>query len=667
MPEMHAAPTDPSQDLSDDELIEKGRSAGGRFAVLPGKPAKFWSSFQRLLALLLPYRFAVTASIFFGAIAVFLSVLAPKVLGHATNLIFEGFISRSLPAGTTQEQVIAELEASDRPEMATMVEAMTLTPGVGIDFSALGKTLLIVLLLYLLAALLTWAGSYILNRVIIRTMYVLREQVENKIHRLPLSYFDRVQRGELLSRVTNDIDNITNTMQQQLSGAVNQVLTVIGVIAMMFSISWRLALVALCVLPLMALIFGVVGPKSQAAFKTQWKKTGLLNSRVEESFSGHTLVHAFGRSEDMKTAFARENEDLYQASFKAQFYSGIFMPAISFIGSISYVAIAVLGSVMVTGGTLRLGDIQAFIQYSQQFTQPLGQLGSMVASVQSAVASAERLFDLLDASDEAPDPEIASPPQEGTGAIVFDNVSFSYSPDTELIRHLSFSVAPGQTVAIVGPTGAGKTTLVNLIMRFYDLDDGRITFNGQDISSLRRRDVRARTGMVLQDPWLFQGSIMENIRYGRHDATDSEVIAAAQAAFVDDFVHSLPEGYNTELEEDASNVSSGQRQLITIARAFVADPSVLILDEATSSVDTRTELLVQKAMAALRRGRTSFVIAHRLSTIRDADFILVMEDGAIVEKGTHHHLLEAGGAYARLYAAQFSEASVDIDNPHHTG
>jgi ATP-binding cassette subfamily B protein len=502
----------------------------------------------------------------------------------------------------------------------------------------------------------------VINAIMMTTMFKLREDVETKINRMPLSYFDKVQRGELISRVTNDIDNITQTMQQSLSSVLTSVLTVVGVLVMMFSISWQLALVTLVSLPLMAVIFGVIGPKSQKAFGIQWRKVGRLNARVEESFSGHALVKVFGREQDALTKFKAENQELYRASFKAQFLSGIMMPAMMFVGNLTYVGIAVLGGLMVTTGQLRLGDVQAFIQYSQQFTQPLSELGGMAAVVQSGTASAERVFELLDADEQSQDDADAPAPANGAGTIVFENVQFSYTPERPLIKDLSFSVKPGQTVAIVGPTGAGKTTLVNLIMRFYELNGGRILLDGQNIADLRRHDVRARTGMVLQDPWLFGGTIRENIRYGRQDATDDEVLAAAKTTYVDRFVHSLPDGYDTVLDEDASNVSAGEKQLITIARAFVAGPSVLILDEATSSVDTRTELLLQQAMAALRHGRTSFVIAHRLSNIRDADLILVMEAGDIVEQGTHSELIQREGAYWRLYNSQFEQAATDLDD-----
>jgi ATP-binding cassette subfamily B protein len=650
------------EELYELELAEAARLASGDWdSVAPGKADHFWPSFKRMIGLLRPSAFAFALVSLFGAIGVVLAVIAPKVLGEATNIIFAGVISLQLPPGTTQDEAVAMLEAAGQTDLANIVGAMTLTPGVGVDFVALRETLTLVLALYVGSAFLTWLQGYVINVIMVRTMFRLRESVEAKINRLPLSYFDKVQRGELISRVTNDIDNITQTMQQSLSGALTSVLTVIGVVFMMFSISWQLSLVALATLPLMGIIFGVIGPRSQKAFGIQWRKVGRLNARVEESFSGHALVKMFGREHDAVEQFDVENEELYRASFKAQFLSGMIMPAMMFIGNLSYVGIAVLGGLMVAGGQLRLGDVQAFIQYSQQFTQPLSELGGMAAVVQSGTASAERVFELLDAEEQSPDAVDAPELVEGPGVIEFEHVAFAYTPERPLIRDLSFRVEPGQTVAIVGPTGAGKTTLVNLIMRFYELSGGRILLDGQEIADLRRDDVRSRTGMVLQDPWLFAGSIRENIRYGNADATDDEIADAARATYVERFVHSLPDGYDTVLDEDAANVSAGERQLITIARAFVSQPAVLILDEATSSVDTRTELLLQHAMAALREGRTSFVIAHRLSTIRDADLILVMEHGDIVEQGTHDELVEAGGAYSRLYNSQFESALSDLE------
>ncbi len=656
------------QTMTEEERLEAERaeqarlSSGDWDSVAPGKAADFGKSFTRMIGLLGPHKWAFAFVSALGAVGVVLAVIAPKVLGEATNLIFQGVLSRSLegqfPAGASQQEVVDALRAAGQGDLANIVSAMhDFRVGAGVDFESLRWVVVGVLAIYVLSALLTWLQGYVINVIMVRTMWRLREDVEAKINRLPLAYFDRVQRGELISRVTNDIDNITQTMQQSLSTAVTNVLTVVGVLVMMFSISWQLAIVALIALPLMAVIFGVIGPRSQKAFATQWQKVGRLNARVEESFSGHALVRVYGREEDSRAKFQEENEELYQASFKAQFLSGLMMPSMMFIGSLTYVGIAVLGGLMVASGQLRLGDVQAFIQYSQQFTQPLSELGGMAAVVQSGTASAERVFMLLDEQEQDPDADDAPEPLHGRGVIEFEHVEFSYSPDKPLIRDLSFRVEPGQTVAIVGPTGAGKTTLVNLLMRFYELDGGRILLDGQDIAELTRDDVRSRTGMVLQDPWLFAGTIRENIRYGKESASDEEIVEAAVATRVDRFVHSLPDGYDTVLDEDAANVSAGEKQLITIARAFVAQPAVLILDEATSSVDTRTELLLQHAMSALREGRTSFVIAHRLSTIRDADLILVMEHGDIVEKGTHEELIAAQGAYWRLYRSQFEKAA----------
>ncbi|MDX6376818.1 MAG: ATP-binding cassette, subfamily multidrug efflux pump, partial [Gaiellaceae bacterium] len=534
-------------------------------------------------------------------------------------------------------------------------------PGHGIDFDSLHNVLLLALLLFVGSSLLLWVQGYLLNGVVQSAVRGLRAEVEEKLNRLPLPYFDGQPRGELLSRVTNDIDNIAQTLQQTLSQLLTSLLTIVGVLVMMFVISPVLALIALVAVPLSLLVTQQIAKRSQKLFIAQWQHTGALNGDIEEAFTGHELVKVFGRQHEVEERFAARNEDLYRASYGAQFVSGIIMPATMFIGNLSYVAIAVVGGLRVASGTMSLGDVQAFIQYSRQFTQPLTQVASMANLLQSGVASAERVFDLLDADEQRPDPVPAAEIGEARGRVEFVGASFRYRPDEPLIEDLSLVAEPGQTVAIVGPTGAGKTTLVNLIMRFYELDAGRITLDGVDITTLRRDALRGEIGMVLQDAWLFGGTIRDNIRYGRPDATDEEVLEAAKATFVERFVHSLPDGYDTVIDDEGSNISAGEKQLITIARAFLAEPSLLILDEATSSVDTRTEVLVQRAMAALRANRTSFVIAHRLSTIRDADLILVMEHGRIVEQGTNRELLEAGGAYRRLYDAQFTNAVVDVD------
>ncbi|NIK59470.1 ATP-binding cassette subfamily B protein [Kribbella shirazensis] len=642
------------------------RPTGGRGFGPPGgipgdKSMNFLPSAKRLLRRLRPHRVQLSLVILLAVGSVGLSVLGPKILGRATDIIFSGAIGKQLPSGLSKEQVVEQTRASGNGRLADLLQGIDLIPGVGIDFDALRNVLLLVLVLYVGAFFLSWAQGYILNGIVQRTVLDLRAEVEDKLNRLPLSYFDGAPRGELLSRVTNDIDNISTSLQQTLSQLLTSLLTVIGVVTMMFVISPLLALIALITIPISMVLTAVIAKRSQARFVAQWRHTGALNGQIEEAFTGHELVKVFGRQKEIEASFAEKNEELYKAAFGAQFISGLIMPLMMFIGNVNYVVIAVVGGLRVASGTMSLGDVQAFIQYSRQFTQPLTQVASMANLLQSGVASAERVFEVLDAEEQVPDDASPVKVTDSRGRVEFEHVSFSYDPDKPLITDLSLVAEPGQTVAIVGPTGAGKTTLVNLIMRFYELNAGRITLDGVDITELTRHDLRSRIGMVLQDTWLFGGTIRDNLLYGNLDATEEDMLAAATATYVDRFVHSLPDGYDTVIDEEGSNVSAGEKQLLTIARAFLADPQLLILDEATSSVDTRTEVLVQRAMAALRWDRTSFVIAHRLSTIRDADLILVMEDGAIVEQGNHNELLALDGAYSRLYNAQFSGAIVDID------
>jgi ATP-binding cassette subfamily B multidrug efflux pump len=623
------------------------------------KAMHFRSSLRRLVAQLRPDRVGLVLVVGLCAVSVTLTVIGPRLLGRATDIIFRGVIGGQLPTGATAEEATAELRASGEDRLADMVSGMDVVPGVGIQFDDLRNVLLVTLTLYVIAALLAMLQGRLLNRIVNRAVRQLRADVESKLHRLPLSYFDRQPRGEILSRATNDIDNIQQSVQQTLSQLLTSMFTVIGVVVMMVSISPLLALIALVTIPLVMLVTRHIAKRSKRKFIAQWSHTGRLNGQIEEAFSGHSLVKVFGRQREVQANFDAENEELFQAAFGAQFISGLILPLTMFIGNLNYVAIAVIGGLRVASGAMTLGDVQAFVQYSRQFTQPLTQVASLVNVLQSGIASAERVFELLDATEEHPDAAEPATIDGVRGHVEFDDVSFRYVADRPLIEHLALDVQPGQTVAIVGPTGAGKTTMVNLIMRFYDLDGGTIRLDGVDISTMRRRDVRGEIGMVLQDAWLFGGTIRENIAYGAHDTTDEQIIEAARISYVDRFVHSLPNGYDTVVDDQGSNLSAGERQLVTIARAFLADPAILILDEATSSVDTRTEVLVQHAMAALRAGRTSFVIAHRLSTIRDADTILVMEDGRIVEQGNHDDLLERRGAYYRLYNAQFAGPLVD--------
>ncbi len=610
------------------EIRETG---GGRFGGL-GMPSErtenFANSTRRLLERLRPERWRTVLTVVLAIISATLTSLGPRQLGHATDIVFNSL----------------------RPSSA----------GRGIDFAALHISLWKVLSLYAIAALCSYSQALILSGVVQRTMFKMRGDVEDKLNRLPLAYIDAQPRGDLLSRVTNDIDNISQSMQQTISQLLSSTFMLIGVLVMMVIISPLLSIITAVTIPMVFLTMQLITKRSKSRFLAQWGYTGALNAQVEEAFTGHTIVKVFGRQRDVEERFRTTNDKLYDAGFSASFISGIIQPAMMFLGNLNYVAIAVVGAVRISSGSMSLGDVQAFIQYSRQFTQPLTQLASMANVMQSGIASAERIFELLDAPEQSPDANNAESVAEPQGRVEFSNISFSYDAANPLIENLSLVAEPGRTVAIVGPTGAGKTTLVNLIMRFYELDGGYISLDGVDISSMRRDELRSNIGMVLQDTWLFGGTIRDNIAYGNLHATDEQIMAAAKATYVDRFVHSLPDGYDTVINDEGSNVSAGEKQLITIARAFLADPTILILDEATSSVDTRTELLIQRAMAALRSERTSFVIAHRLSTIRDADTILVMEAGRIVEQGSHVELLQQHGAYFRLYNAQFAAAVEEV-------
>jgi ABC-type multidrug transport system fused ATPase/permease subunit len=614
----------------------------------PERSRDFRATAIRLVRRLTPQRGLAAAVMAFSVVGIAIGVIGPRVLGHATDLLFNGVLGRQLPVGTTKEQALEAARARGDGTFADLLSRANVTPGVGVDFGAVGRTLLVALGLYLLASLLLWVQARLLNVTVQRTMVTLRADVEDKVHRLPLSYFDSRQRGEVLSRVTNDVDNIQTSLSITISQLLSALLTVIAVLVMMLTISPLLAAITLLTVPLSLWVTRAITRRSHRLFVAQWANTGRLNAHIEETYSGFTLVKTFGHRDRAQEQFRALNADVYHASFGAQFFSGLVSPFTMFIGNLSYVAVAVVGGLQVATGQITLGAIQAFTQYVRQFNQPLTQVAGMYNTLQSGMASAERVFDLLDAEEQPPDTDVALPSAtngQRAGRVEFDHVDFSYRPGTPVIEDLSFVAEPASTVAIVGPTGAGKTTLVNLLMRFYDVDGGRILVDGVDITTISRHSLRSRIGMVLQDTWLFAGTITENIRYGRPDAGDDEVLAAAKAAYVDRFVHTLPDGYETLVSDDGGNISAGEKQLITIARAFLAQPQLLILDEATSSVDTRTEVLIQHAMGELRRDRPRFIIAHRLSTIRDADVILVIGQGRIVERGSHAELMAKHGAY----------------------
>ncbi|HAP7635433.1 TPA: ABC transporter ATP-binding protein [Enterococcus faecium] len=610
-----------------------GHGGPGRNLGVKGeKPKNFWGTVRRLFGYMSKRMVAIIAVFVLAIAAVIFQIQTPKVLGKATTEIFKGVM-----AGAQQMQ---------------QGQQVTKFP---IDFDKIAQIIATVIVMYLISAVFNFLQQFIMTRVSQRTVYELRHDLEAKMNRVPISYYDTHTNGDIMSRAINDMDNIASTLQQNLTQFVTSAVTLIGVIVMMLSISWQLTLVALLMIPLSLIIVMIVAPKSQVFFADQQKSLGLLNNQVEETYGGHTIVKTFNHTEKDQEVFEKENQNLYAAGWKAQFISAIIMPLMNFVKNLGYVFVAVLGGVKVANGNMTLGDVQAFLQYTTQFSRPITQLASLMNTIQSTVASAERVFEVLD-EEEMSNEKSGLPEEKDTPYKVrFENVQFGYTPDNLLMTDFNLDVKPGEMVAIVGPTGAGKTTLINLLERFYDVSGGSIRYDGVDTRDLSRDELRAQFSMVLQDTWLFTGSIYDNIKYGNDDATDEQIIEAAKAAHVDDFVRKLPEGYNTVLNEDASNISQGQRQLITIARAFLANPDVLILDEATSSVDTRTEILIQKAMNRLLENRTSFVVAHRLSTIRDADNIIVMNHGSIVETGNHDTLMEKDGFYADLYNSQFSE------------
>jgi ABC-type multidrug transport system fused ATPase/permease subunit len=608
----------------------------------------FRGTAARLVERLTPQWWLTGAVIATGVAGVAVAMIGPRVLGHATDLVFDGVIGRHLSAGITKEQAINTARAQGDKTFGDLLSGTNVRPGVGVDFGAVGRTLLLALGVYLLGALLVWGQARMLNITVQRTMTALRSDVEKKLHRMPLSYLDSCQRGELLSRVTNDIDNVATSLSTTLNQLLTSVLTVLAVPVMMLTMSTLLAVITVVIASLSLLATQAIARRSRRSFAQQWDDTGRLNAHIEEIYSGFALVKTFGHRARAEEQYSELNADVYRASFRAQLLSGLVPAATMFISNLSYLAVAVVGGFQVATGQITLGSLQAFFQYIRQFNQPLIEVSAMYNALQSGMASAERVFDFLDAPDETPDTPIVLPSLSGqvqSGRVEFRHVDFSYRPGTLVMEDLSLVAEPGSTVAIVGPTGAGKTTLVNLLMRFYEVDSGQILIDGVDIATVSRHALRSRIGMVLQDAWLFGGTIAENIAYGRTGATREAIVAAAKSAYVDRFVHTLPTGYDTWISDDGGNISAGEKQLITIARAFLARPQLLILDEATSSVDTRTEVLINHAMRELRRDRTSFIIAHRLSTIRDADVILVMEAGRIVEHGSHAELLARRGAY----------------------
>lgn len=608
-----------------------GGGPGRNIGAKGPKPKNFWGTVKRLFGYMSKRSIAIIAVFVLAIAAVIFQIQTPKILGEATTEIFKGVMIGA-------QQMQAGQQVTEFP----------------IDFEKVGQIILIAIGMYVISAVFNFLQQFIMTRVSQRTVYELRRDLDEKMNRLPISYYDTHSNGDIMSRAINDMDNIASTLQQNLTQFITSVVTFIGVLWMMLTISWQLTLVALATVPLSLIVVMIVAPKSQKFFAAQQKSLGLLNDQVEETYGGHTVVKTFNHEAADQVVFEEENDRLYSAGWKAQFISAIIMPLMNFIKNLGYVFVAVLGGIKVANGNMTLGDVQAFLQYTNQFSQPITQIASLLNTIQSTVASAERVFEVLD-EDEMTDEPSGLPVEDSEYKVRFDHVQFGYAPDKLLMTDFNLDVKAGEMVAIVGPTGAGKTTLINLLERFYDVSGGSIRYDGKDTRDLTRDELRSNISMVLQDTWLFTGSIYDNIHYGNEKATKEQVIAAAKAAHVDDFVRKLPEGYDTVLNEEASNISQGQRQLITIARAFLADPDVLILDEATSSVDTRTEILIQKAMGRLLENRTSFVVAHRLSTIRDADNIIVMNHGSIVETGNHEELMAQNGFYADLYNSQFSE------------